>query len=164
MMHTPIPRPEQIDNIDPITWRVIPSESNPDRHEHGGWAIAAGHGEEYDLYIEVADAAYPREVAEFMVAAVQAHAGRLRLSAVLENVQSERKRLRESKAVTPYQLETFRLRAMMAKVGQLAAELEPRESDKQHDEIYGLVTQVAALAVTWLEDMHANYGMPTESL
>ncbi|MFI6637718.1 hypothetical protein ACIBI7_53310 [Nonomuraea fuscirosea] len=159
-MTTPIPAPEQIDNIDPASWQVIPAESNPDKHEHGAWAIAAGHGDEYDLYVEVADAGHPRQVAEFIVEAVRAHATRLRLSAALEDVYSERERLRESNAVTLYQLESVRLGALMAKVGQLASELEARESDKQQAPIYGTVTQVAALAVAWLEDIHANHGMP----
>ena len=160
-MHTPIPSPKQIDNIDPASWQVIPAESNPDKHEHGAWAIAAGHGDEYDLYIEVADAGHPRQVAEFIVEAVRAHATRLRLSAALENVVKEQERLRETCA-SLYQLESARLRALTAKVGQLAAELEPREPSKEQDHIYAAVSQVTALALAWLEDIHANYGMPVQ--
>ncbi|MED7925856.1 hypothetical protein SMD20_16505 [Nonomuraea sp. LP-02] len=64
----------------PKPWTVIPGQTNPDKDEHGTWAVTAGDVEQYDLYFEIADAAHPRQVAEFVVEAMQSHATRLRRS------------------------------------------------------------------------------------
>lgn len=163
-MQTPIPRPEQIGTVDLASWTVIPGQTNPDKDEHGPWAVTAGDVEQYDLYFEIADAAHPRQVAEFVVEAVQAHATRLRLAAAFDDVAREREKLRTRPPGTDlYEGERGRVVAMTALLGRLAAEAyEPApaaQRDAQRQRIYDDVVQVAAHAVSWLEAHHARYGI-----
>lgn len=162
-MTAPIPTPEQIGTVDLASWTVVPGRSNLDKDEHGAWAVTAGDEEQYDLYFEVADAVHPRQVAEFIVEAVQAHATQLRLNAAFADVLRERERLRtRPSGADLYELDRSRVVAMMAQLGKLAAEAyEPApasEQDAQTQRIYDEVTHLAALAVSWLEAIHARYG------
>ncbi|MFI7230546.1 hypothetical protein ACIBO5_45675 [Nonomuraea angiospora] len=162
-MQPPIPSPDQIGTVDLASWAVVPGPSNQDKDEHGAWAVTAGDEEQYALYFEVADAAHPRQVAEFIVEAVRAHATRLRLNAAFDDILRERERLRTRPAGADlYELDRSRVVAMMAQLGKLAAEAyEPAsasEQDAQTQRIYDEVTHLAALAVSWLEAIHARYG------
>ncbi|MFC5828505.1 hypothetical protein [Nonomuraea insulae] len=163
-MQNPIPVPEQIGTVDLASWTVIPGQSNPNKDDHGAWAVTAGDVEQYDLYFEVADAARPRQVAEFIVEAVQAHATRLRLGAAFADVERKREGLRtKPPGADLYEGDRSRVVAMMAQLGKLAAEAyEPApaaERDAQRQRVYDGVTEVAALAVCWLEAHHAQYGI-----
>jgi hypothetical protein len=164
MRATAIPRPEQIDNQDLTTWQLVPAESNQERDEYGPWAIVAGE-EAYDLYIEIADAAYPKHVAEFILEAVQAHATRLRLTAAFDDIAREREQMRSRpRDADLYELERGRVVAMMAQLGKLAAEAyeaaPAAEAEAEMKRYYEGVTRLAALAVSWLEAIHARYNMP----
>jgi hypothetical protein len=165
-MQAPIPTPEQISTVDLASWTVVPSQSNPEKDDRGAWAVTAGDEEQYDLYFEIADAAYPRQVAEFIVEAVQAHATQLRLSIAFDNVLHERERLRAHPAGADlYELGRGRVVAMMAQLGKLAAEAYETapapERAAQERRIYAEVTQLAAQAVSWMEAIHARYGIDT---
>ncbi|MEU7856310.1 hypothetical protein [Nonomuraea sp. NPDC049141] len=163
-MTTPIPAPEQIGTVDLASWTVVPGQSNPDKDDHGAWAVTAGDEEQNALYFEIADATHPRQVAEFLVEAVQAHATRMRLGAAFDDVLRERERGRRAPVGADlYEKDRGRLVALMAQLGQVAAEVyEPApapERDEQRKRVYDGVTQVAALAVAWLEAIHARYGI-----
>lgn len=163
-MVNPVPASEQIGTVDLASWTVVPGQSNPEKDDHGAWAVTAGDVEQYDLYFEIADAAHPRQVAEFVVEAVQAHATRLRLGAAFADVERERERLRaRPPGADLYEGDRARVVVMMAELGRLAAEAyEPApaaESAAQRERVYDGVTRLAALAVGWLEAVHARYGI-----
>ncbi|MBG0829029.1 hypothetical protein HS041_14750 [Planomonospora sp. ID67723] len=160
-----IPKLQQTGTLDLDTWCVVPAESNPDRREHGAWAVAAGDSEEYDLYFEITDAEYPRQVAAFIVDAVQEHATRLRLNAAVDDVLRERERLLAipHDAVALNRLAPFRLMALMSRLGQIAGQLEnagkPLESEERMVRVYGDVAQVAAVALAWMESIQAGHNV-----
>lgn len=163
----PIPAFEQIGGVDLTTWHVVAAESNPDKHEQGPWAIVASDGYEYDLYIEVLDADHPRKVAEFIVEAVQEHATKLRRGAAYDDISEDRDRLRRRpRGADLYELERPRVVALMEVLGKLAQEAsQPAPAAgqaAQRRRIYEDVTCLAALAVSWMEAIHANYNMPPD--
>lgn len=60
----------RIGGVDIYTWRAIPAPKEPDLERLGGYCVIAGEYEEADVWIEVT-AEHPKEVAEFIVEAVQ---------------------------------------------------------------------------------------------
>jgi hypothetical protein len=62
----------RLGGVDVDTWRAVPAEGNPDGRRTRGWNIVAGDGDEADVWIEVQGAEYPKDVAEFIVAAGRA--------------------------------------------------------------------------------------------
>lgn len=164
-MHTAIPAFEQIGGVDLTSWHVVPAATNPDKDNDAPWAIIGG--DECDLHIEVADVDHPRQVAEFIVEAVQAHADKLRRSAAYDDITCERERLRtRPRGADLYESERARVVAMTAQLGKLAAEAyEPAPAagrDAQRQRVYEDVTRLAALAVCWMEAIHARYNMPPD--
>lgn len=158
-----IPEHAQIGTEDVASWRARPHPDNKDGHELGAWLITAGDCGD-DVWIEVLHAEYPKHVAEFIVEAVQAHATRLRLGAAFEDVYRERERRRaRPPGADLYEMDRSRVVAMMTQLGHLAAEAyEPApaaEADAQTRRVYDGVTHLAALAVGWLEAIHARYGV-----
>ncbi|WP_433433074.1 hypothetical protein [Nonomuraea sp. CA-141351] len=160
-MQAPIPAPEQIGSVDLDTWRVVPAESNPDKHEHGAWAIAGGDGDEYDLYLEVLDADQPQKVAQFIVDAVSQHARQLRLQGALARVeqvwaqQQEDERAGVLAVSNPGLPDAVKLAQLVAAMGDLAhavGEVVPQQQRAAHRErVYDQLAQVASITVAWME-------------
>ncbi|GAA2641504.1 MULTISPECIES: hypothetical protein [Nonomuraea] len=153
-----IPEREQIGSVDLTTWRVVPADGNPDKDEHGAWAIAGGDSDEYDLYLEVREADRPREVARFVVEAVTRHARGLRLKGALADVAHVRDRQPaddERAPSNPSLPDVTKLAHLVEAVGGLAHEVSqavPRdERGAYQDRLYGQLAQVAATTVAWME-------------
>ncbi|WP_068929323.1 hypothetical protein [Planobispora rosea] len=161
-----IPTTEQIGTFDLDTWHLVPAETNPEGHESGSWAIAGGDDDEYDLFIEIADAEYPRQVAEFVLAAVQQHATRLRLGAVADDALAARERLLADgcDAVLINESSPRRVMELIGRIGQLAAELAgaraPVQSSERMVRMYGQVAEVTAIALAWMEAICAHHDVP----
>jgi hypothetical protein len=61
----------RLGGVDVDTWRAVPAEGNPDGRRTRAWNIVAGdYDDEPDVWITI-EAEYPRDVAEFIVAAVR---------------------------------------------------------------------------------------------
>jgi hypothetical protein len=64
----------RLGGVDADTWRAVPAPANPGGSRSQAWVIVAGdyasEGEP-DVWIEVLDAEFPKDVAEFIVQAVQ---------------------------------------------------------------------------------------------
>ncbi|GAA1255047.1 hypothetical protein GCM10009677_01080 [Sphaerisporangium rubeum] len=149
-----IPTRQQIGTHDLQTWRVVPAECNPAGHPFGRWAIAAGD-EEWDLYIEVADAEDCRAVAEFIVTAVHDHAQDRRHAAATHDIRTEIERLRAARhdAATPYHFDSARLTEATAALGEIARHIATARQHRRHPRDHALrrhVTHLAALLVLWL--------------
>jgi hypothetical protein len=158
-----IPEREKIGTEDIASWHARPHPDNTDGNEVGAWLITAGDCGD-DVWLEVLHTEYPKQVAEFIVEAVQSHATRLRLSAAFEDVYRERERRRaRPTGADLYEMDRGRVVAMMTQLGQLAAEAyepaPPAEADAQARRVYDGVTHLAAMAVCWLEAIHARYGV-----
>ncbi|MEO3807875.1 hypothetical protein ABGB17_02610 [Sphaerisporangium sp. B11E5] len=155
-----IPTRQQLGTYDFQTWRVVPAESNPNAHPGGRWAIAAGD-EEWDLYIEVADAEESRTVAEFVVSAVQTHAEHLRHAAAVDDIRTEVEHLRATRhdATTPYHHEIARLTEATAALGEIAQHIATARQHRRHPGDQALrerVVHLAALLALWL---HADSAL-----
>ena len=162
MQPVEIPSPERLCVTDIASWRTRPHPDNEDGNELGAWLISAG--DENDVWIEVLHVEYPKHVAEFIVEAVQAHATRLRLTAAFEDVARKRELLCTGQpGADLYEGARSRVVAMMAGLGKVAAEayetVPAADRDAQERRIYDGASQVAALAVGWLEAIHARYGV-----
>ena len=162
MRTSEIPAAERLCVTDIASWRTRPHPDNEDGDRLGPWLIVAG--DENDVWIEVSHVEYPKDVAEFIVEAVQQHATRLRLAAAFEDVARERERLRSQQpGADLYEGARSRVGAMMTVLGNLAGQayetVPVAEVGAQERRIYDEVTRVAALAVGWLEAIHSRYGI-----
>lgn len=149
-----IPTRQQIGTYDLQTWRVVPAESNPDRHPFSRWAIAAGD-DDWDLYVEVAHAEDPQAVAEFIVSAVHTHAEHLRHAAAVDDIRTEIERLRAARhdAATPYHFDSARLTEATAALGEIARHIVTARQHRRYPRDPDLrrhVTHLAALLTLWL--------------
>jgi hypothetical protein len=157
-----IPAPDRLCVTDIASWHARPHPDNEAGDELGPWLVLAG--DENDVWIEVSHVEYPKNVAEFIVEAVQAHATRLRLAAAFEDVARERGRLRANRpGADLYEGVRGRVVVMLAELGKLADEAyetpPAADRDAQERRVYDRVTRVAALAVAWLEAIHSRYGI-----
>ncbi|MEU4404771.1 hypothetical protein AB0F88_09615 [Streptosporangium sp. NPDC023963] len=151
------PEHEYLPPADLATWRVVPGDTNSDKHEDGTWAIVAGDGDEYDLYIEVGDAHRPKETAQFIIDAVTGHAQRLRLQRALAHIQQLRAQQTDDELIPADSRlpDVRKLAHLMSVVGDLAHEVGrvvPHSERAAHRErLYEHLAQVAVTTVAWME-------------
>jgi hypothetical protein len=154
-----IPNRLQAGTADVSTWRVVPAPCNPGGDEQGGWAVAGGDaGDDPDLYFEIS-AECPKQVAEFIVAAAHQHAHAVRFSAVVAEVEQERRRERSRYTPmtpgNPHLPDALKLACLLQETGSLAGELtyDPAGGDRaeRSKRLYARLTKVAAGAVAWME-------------
>jgi hypothetical protein len=154
-----IPGYLQIGTADVGTWRVVPAACNPGQDERGAWAVAAGDpGEEPDLYVEIA-AESPKQVAEFIVAAVREYAHATRFGAAVTDVEQELRQERSRRAVVtpanPHLPDAVKLACLVEHAGSLAGELtyDPAGGNRTErgKRLYARLTQLAAGTLGWME-------------
>jgi hypothetical protein len=154
-----IPSRLQVGSAGAESWRAEPAPCNPEKEERGTWAVMAGDpGEEADLYFEIT-AESPKDVAEFIVAAVREHASVSRFNTAVADVEQERRRVRsrcaEVTPANPTLPDALKLACLTDLFGGLAHELtgdpfggERSERDKR---LYAALAELAAGAVGWME-------------
>jgi hypothetical protein len=154
-----IPSRLQVGTAGPGSWRAAPAPCNPDGDEQGTWAVVAGDpGEEADLYFEIT-AECPKDVAEFIVAAVREYASASRFTAAVADVEQERSRVRsrcaEVTPANPALPDGLKLACLADGLGCMARELttdrvggDQAERDKR---LYEELAELAAGAVGWME-------------
>jgi hypothetical protein len=161
-----IPGRLQIGTADVDTWRVVPAVCNPGHDDRGAWAVAAGDvGEEPDLYFEIS-AESPKEVAEFIVAAVREHARTTRFGVAVANVEQELKQERSRRVVVtpanPHLPDAVKLACLVEHVGSLAGELtyDPAGGSRAErgKRLYARLTQLATGVLGWMEAIMSQDG------
>ncbi|HTP15618.1 MAG TPA: hypothetical protein VMK13_07245 [Streptosporangiaceae bacterium] len=161
-----LPSSLQVGTADAGTWRVVPAACNPAADDQGAWAVAAGDGgEEPDLYFEIG-AECPKQVAEFIVAAVREHAHAVRFSAAVADVELERSRERSRQAAVtpanPHLPDALKLACLVEQAGSLAGELtyDPAGGDRAEraKRLYARLAQVAATTLGWMEAILSQDG------
>jgi hypothetical protein len=154
-----IPSRLQVGSAGTESWRAEPAPSNPEGEDQGTWAVLAGDpGEEADLYFEIT-AECPRDVAEFIVAAVREHASASRFTAAVADVEQERRRLRsrcaEVTPANPALPDALKLACLADGLGGLARELtgDPFGGERagRDKRLYVVLAELAAGAVGWME-------------
>jgi hypothetical protein len=153
-------------DLDVSTWRAAPAESNVARDDNGSWVVLGGDSVDApEIYFEIS-AEHPRQVAEFIVAAVQQHAGRMRFTEVIADVERERTRDRSrftemapANRVLP---DGLKLACLVGQVGELAGELtdDPFGGRERGKRLYARLTTLAASAVGWMESMTSQTDPP----
>lgn len=161
-----IPSRMQVGSAGAGSWHAEPAPCNPEGEEHGTWAVMAGDpGEEPDLYFEIT-AECPKDVAEFIVAAVREHASTSRFTAAVADVEQERQRVRSRCAeVTPASLalpDALKLACLAEGLGSLAREVTADpftgERDGCDKRLYVVLAEVAAGVVGWMEAILSRDG------
>lgn len=85
----PAPNPAQLGRVDLDSWRVVPGEDNPEKLDWGTWSVAGGD-EFLDFDIEVSRCDTARQIAEFVLQAVQQHARTLWTEGAMADVLQAR--------------------------------------------------------------------------
>jgi hypothetical protein len=154
-----IPAHQQLGTDDVMTWRVVPSASNPDEAQHGGWAIIAGDIEdEPDVYAEIG-AENSKQVAEFIVTAVRRHTGAMRFSGAVADIEQERIRERSKfTEVSPANRalpDALKLACLAGHLGDLAGEVtdDPHGGANRGKRLYARLACLTAGAVGWMESI-----------
>jgi hypothetical protein len=152
-----IPDHSELGTYDAETWRAVPADTNPTGNEGGAWAVVAGDGEEFDVYLEVT-AEYPHRVAQFVAAAVQAEAVRRRFDGAMDDLAAMRTRQHSETDNRPHMADTVRLALLIGHLGNVGRDISHRPDDRQEAEkrLYADLTQAGTEIVAWMEALLAR--------
>lgn len=158
----PAPTPAQFGNADLDSWRVVPGEDNPEKLDYGTWSVAGGD-EFLDFDIEVSRCDTSRQIAEFVLAAVQQHARKLWAEGAMADVLDARTQLEEGKDSNALWAwgAVCDLMTQVAAIGNVFQQRLGRRGSDRDQRLYPLYARMAATLLMHMEKIRSddsNYG------
>ncbi|MFG1683469.1 hypothetical protein ACGFNP_25095 [Nonomuraea sp. NPDC049269] len=160
MIPAPTPTPAQLGNVDLDSWRVVPGEDNPEKLDWGRWAVAGGD-EFLEPYIEIVGSDTAKQIAEFLVEAVQQHARKLWTEGAMAAMLQARQQIGEPAQTLFAWGAVCDLMQQISAISAIFQEgLTTRGRDRD-ERLYPLYANLAATLLMHMEQIRAdesNYG------
>ncbi|WP_433520169.1 hypothetical protein ACQP2T_63560 (plasmid) [Nonomuraea sp. CA-143628] len=152
----PAPTPAQLGNVDLDSWRAVPGEDNPEKLDWGRWAVAGGD-EVLEPYIEIVGSDTAKQIAEFIVDAVQQHARKLWAEGAMADVLEARQQVggEDSCALFAWGAVCDLVQQVSVISAVFQDGLTARAGDRP-ERLYPLYARLAATLLMHMEQIRAN--------